>query len=251
MKTLISLTRRLNTMAQMLQKPHLFRLMREGGSPRQYLALDQPWLHALGIRTILDIGANRGDFTRTISALLPSARIIGFEPLPGMRQSLEALAAANPRFTPVFCGLGEANDELTFNELALDASSSFLKPNAVLTHAEAAVAAVRTTIPVPVRRLDDLAPDLQLEDPLLIKLDVQGFEDRVIRGGHATFHRACALLIETSIVPLYESAPDFDSVYAQLRALGFAYAGTLERLVTLPDGSIASEDTLFVRRPAE
>lgn len=248
MKKLISLARSLLTVLQMLQKPHLFQLLREGGSPRLYMTLDQPWLHTLGIRTVLDIGANRGDFARTIAALLPTARIIGFEPLPSLRAPLEALAAAMPRFQPYFCGLSNSNTELDFNELALNASSSFLKPNEVFTNAEAEVAAVRRTIQVPVRRLDDLADEIKLEDPIMIKLDVQGFEDRVIRGGDATFRRARVLLVETSIIPQYECAPDFNSLYEQLRALGFSYAGTLERLVTLPDGTIASEDTLFIRQ---
>ncbi len=245
MGKLVEWTRRLHTAARMLEQPQLFRLLRAGGSPRLFLDLDLKWVKELGIRTILDIGANRGGFSLTMRALFPVARIIAFEPLPELLPNLNAMAARDPLLSIAACGLGDQNSTLAFNRLANDAASSFLAPNNVLKASEPAITAT-TTLSVPVRRLDDVMAETRHDDRLFIKLYVQGFEDRVIAGGAATFRRAPLLLIETSTIPLYDGAPNFARISTQLAQLGFDYAGTLERLVTLPDGRIASEDTLFV-----
>ena len=247
MGKLVEWTRRLNTAARMLEQPRLFRLLRAGGSPRLFLDLDLPWIKALGIQTILDIGANRGGFALTMRALFPAARIIAFEPLPELLPNLHAMAAADPLLTIAACGLGESNGTLTFNRLANDAASSFLAPNAVLKSSEPAITA-SSQLSVPVRRLDDVMAETAHQQPVFVKLDVQGFEDRVIAGGEHTLRRAPIVLIETSTIPLYDGAPDFARIAEQLAALGFIYGGTLERLVTLPNGRIASEDTIFVKR---
>ena len=112
MPKLVELTRRLHTAARMLEHPPLFRLMRAGGSPRLFLDMNQPWVHALNIRTILDIGANRGQFALTMEALFPQARIIAFEPLPELFAALSRHAQTEPRFQAIRCGLGDSNGEL-------------------------------------------------------------------------------------------------------------------------------------------
>jgi len=98
------------------------------------------------------------------------------------------------------------------------------------------------------RRLDDVAPDLQIVDNLLIKVDVQGAEDKVIAGGEETFARAAVLILETSFVPLYEGQVLFDAVYDRLRQMGFAYMGT-EHIIRHPQtGRVLQCDSLFCRQ---
>ena len=47
-----------------------------------YQDLDRPWLVGLGVKTVLDIGANVGRFAITARKLFPDAHIYAFEPLP-------------------------------------------------------------------------------------------------------------------------------------------------------------------------
>jgi len=56
---------------------------------------------------------------------------------------------------------------------------------------------------IAVKRLDDMARDLDLTENILIKIDVQGFEDRVIAGGLKTIQMAKLLIVETSFESLY------------------------------------------------
>ena len=72
---------------------------------------------------------------------------------------------------------------------------------------------------IEVRRLSDVARELDLRDPLLLKLDVHGFEDKVISGGEDVVARAKIIIIEVSFLHLYEGAPLFKDIY---RILGGA-----------------------------
>ena len=94
-----------------------------------------------------------------------------------------------------------------------------------------------------IKRLDDL--DLNLEKEILIKVDVQGFEDKVIAGGENTFKKARVVLMETSFVELYKGQPTFDQIYEKLKSLGFAYKGSLQQKIS-KTGEIISEDSIFI-----
>ncbi len=96
------------------------------------------------------------------------------------------------------------------------------------------------------KRLDGLANNLNFQVPLCAKLDVQGFEDRVLRGGTNTLSEASVIMIESSFKPLYENQALFDDVYKMLTSWGFRYFGSLD---VQPDktGLPAWEDALFVK----
>jgi FkbM family methyltransferase len=55
-----------------------------------------------------------------------------------------------------------------------------------------------------VRRLSDVVRELNLRHPLLLKLDVQGFEEKVIAGGEDVVARTKIIIIEVSFQPLYD-----------------------------------------------
>jgi FkbM family methyltransferase len=245
--TLASLTRRGNTLFRILAEPGLYGHLRSGAIPMTYLELKQPWLLNLGLRTVLDIGANAGAFARTALALFTQARVHAFEPLLSMHVALDAIGAAHPRFSVHKVGLGESDGELTFYQTPQDVSSSFLEPTAVYDQLTG-TKTTTTALNVPVRRLDDIAQTANFETPMLIKLDVQGFEDRVIRGGARTFQRAHAVLMETSAIPQYADALSFRQMIDVMDDLGFDYAGVIERVVTSKSGRIVSEDMLFSNR---
>jgi hypothetical protein len=97
--------------------------------------------------------------------------------------------------------------------------------------------------------LDDLAPQLELRDPLFIKIDVQGYEDEVLAGGEQTIRRAAVVLVETSFETLYEDQPLFDEVYRTLTGWGFRYAGSLDQICSPQDRRPLQADSLFVRPP--
>ncbi len=82
---------------------------------------------------------------------------------------------------------------------------------------------------------------------LLVKIDVQGFEGEVIRGGEAVLGRAKIVIVETTFVELYVGQPLFGTIHEQLSRLGFAFQGNLSQLWNPEDGRILQADSLYAR----
>jgi FkbM family methyltransferase len=242
----VTLTRRLHTLAQLLQDPRLLRLRRQGGMVKVFAGLDRAWFHALDIATVLDIGADQGSFAITLGALLPRARILAFEPLPDRFERLRRNTAGLRDCVAVNTALGEQSGELAFRRLAFSPASSFLAPTRMF-RMEYPAASESTPVTVKVARLDDVAESLGVAEPILAKIDVQGYEDRVLRGGERTLRRARLLIVETSFIASYEAQPLFADVHRILAGWGFAYTGCLDQLALPSSGRIFQEDSLFIR----
>jgi FkbM family methyltransferase len=204
------------------------------------------WLRARQIATVLDIGANIGQFAREIRQVLSEARIISFEPLGDCYRQLTANFANDKNFTALNLALGNKKERAIINKSAYAPSSSLL-PMAATHQTLFPHTKEHQTESIEVRRLDDLAPTLKLEKEMLIKVDVQGYEDRVIAGGPQTFADARFVILEIAFAILYEGQPSFDDLYRNLRALNFSYRGSLGQKINPSSGEILSEDLLFAQ----
>jgi hypothetical protein len=100
---------------------------------------------------------------------------------------------------------------------------------------------------VQVRKLDEYSDQMELSSKTLLKIDVQGYEDRVLRGAEQVLQRVDYVLVEVSVAPLYEGQAQFDPIYSFLLQSGFSYAGNLEQMLSPLDGSILQLDALFAR----
>lgn len=227
-------------------RPDLYHVHRAGGIPKLYPRLSQPWLRALGLRTVLDIGANVGQFAATIHAALPEARIVSFEPLPDCYRQLQRTMAGAVGFSAVNLALGDITGSLSFQRSSFSDSSSFLPMAEAHRRLFPFTRATHET-QVRAARLDDIALSLHLEEPLLIKIDVQGYEERVLRGGERTVRCASVLIVETGFVELYEGQPLFDAIYGLLSGWGFRYHGSIEQLVSPDDGRVLQENSVFLQ----
>jgi FkbM family methyltransferase len=85
---------------------------------------------------------------------------------------------------------------------------------------------------VEMRRLDEVLGTRATPDEIIIKMDVQGVEDRVIAGGMKTFGRARAVLVEMSFAPLYQGQSLFEEVHEKLAACGLRFAGARNQIVS-------------------
>ncbi|HEV7456742.1 MAG TPA: FkbM family methyltransferase [Roseococcus sp.] len=143
-------------------------------------------LHRPG--TILDIGAHDGLLTAPL-AELPGAHVIAFEPLPSAMARLRERLGTHPRVTLRTEALGAAHGEatLTLPVVAGEAAEQW----ASLAKTYAGHAGVTTERhPVTVLPLDAL----ELTDVTAIKLDAEGYEEEVLRGGRETLRRCRPVL---------------------------------------------------------
>ena len=98
-----------------------------------------------------------------------------------------------------------------------------------------------------VKRLDDVFRELKIEKEILIKVDTQGYEDKVMAGGTNIFSVARVTIIEASFIRLYENQPLFDDIYKKMRLFGFVYHSALRQKINSKNGEIIFEDAIFTR----
>lgn len=230
----------------LVSNPRLIPLLRQGIHPEHYARLSAKWLQGLNPGTVIDVGANIGQFTGAAHALFPKADIYAFEPQHDCYETMVKRFANNPRIFPILSAVGDEDGETTFHQNAFSQSSSVLEMTDL--HRESfSWATERATVQVPIQRLDNIAAELTLESPMLIKIDVQGFEDRVLRGGERTIRAADVVLVETSFEPLYEGEANFATVYELMTGYGFRYAGNIDQIANPANDRPLYADALFLQ----
>lgn len=97
-------------------------------------------------------------------------------------------------------------------------------------------------------RLDTLAADyLQADSVSFVKIDTQGYEDKVLNGATNLLGRASGLQLELLFAPLYDEQQLFDVLVEQLRAAGFSIWAIWPGLCDPDTGRMLQVDAIFFR----
>ena len=244
---------KLSVLAEALQQPDsipsILSLNRRGvpGSMLRsmYLHLRQPWLLQHNIDTVIDAGASIGKFVTMIRVLLPKAMIYAFEPLPDCFTILQSRCQAMERCTAFNIALGDIDGELQFRKCSHADSSSFRPKTQFLKDSYADIDYSEEPIMVPVRTLDGIAEKLGINGNVLCKIDVEGFEDKVLTGGEHIVGNACVVIIEAPFRELYQGQMLFDDILQWMQRRGFSYYGNVLQQRSLVDGRIIGTDCIF------
>lgn len=172
------------------------------------------------LRTVFDVGANRGQFCLYSLARFPSATILAFEPIPDAVAHLEALYAHEDRVEVMPFALGNTEGDVDMHLSAREDSSSLLpvgKRQISLFPGTAEVGTVRAQV----KRLDSVLDTRTVEAPALLKIDVQGFELPVLRGAERSLRLFDQVLIEASFTELYDGQALFPEVTHFIEQHGF------------------------------
>ncbi|MDH6355287.1 FkbM family methyltransferase [Dysgonomonas sp. PH5-45] len=205
---------------------------------------EHKWLQREDFKSVVDVGANVGQFGRKMRRFFPHAHIYSFEPIPVVYKTLVENFAEDKNFTPFNVGLGEENGKMQFFLNEFSDSSSMLKmgdlhkENFPYTKNE-------KMIEVDVKRLDDCIDATKIQKPYLLKLDVQGFEKQVIDGGLEIVRNAEMIITEASYKELYEGQTLFDGMYETIKSFGFQYIGNLEQMDSAFNGEPLQGDAIF------
>lgn len=202
------------------------------------------YLQHRNITYVLDIGANTGQYAINISKILPQAKIISFEPILSCFKEL-VINTKNINSISKNYALGEFNETQNINISAYSPSSSLLNM-ATLHKTEFKGTDYVRTEQISIKRLDDVFSELEITGNFTIKIDVQGFEDKVIKGGLETILKADSILIETCFEELYEGQYLFDDLYSLLKNNGFIYKGNYNQFYNKDNGKILYADSFFI-----
>ncbi len=192
------------------------------------LTAAQTWPECLPYspKTIIDVGAHRGEVAKQFSTLYTPSFIALVEPLPQMVAVLQSLKLAeSQRLFP--CALGRQPGMARLNVLASLPSSSMLEVTPDSEKLFQRSMERREVLPVPIRTLDSIFDECGLDVLDLLKIDVQGYEMEVFAGGEKTLHNTRLIVTEVSFFQHYENQPLFGELYRFLHGAGFELRSTL------------------------
>lgn len=203
-------------------------------------------LDARGINTVLDVGANVGQYSALLRSSGYQGRIVSIEPLRDAFEELGRRAAKDVDWYCINAAVGAAPGTTTINVSANSYSSSLLKMTAA--HESAAPDSVMVgTEQVTVRTVRDLVREFHIEpERSLLKVDTQGFESEVLAGAGDLLARFAAVQLELSSVELYDGQQLFLPIASRLIQEGFQL-WSLDPGISDASGRLLQCDALFLR----
>ncbi|WP_227271805.1 FkbM family methyltransferase [Roseobacter weihaiensis] len=201
-------------------------------APEMNLALRKLAARGFAPRRIADVGSFHGDWSRMVKAIWPAAELEMIEANTDKRETLEPVAQELGAQVH-FALLGpQDGQEVVFH--VMESGSSVLEENSPLD---------RRTETRATRTLDTVLAGRQVD---LLKLDVQGFELEVLKGGAGTLKQSQALILEVSLLEINKGAPLFAEVVGFMHARGFEVCDILELHRRPLDKATNQVDILFV-----
>jgi FkbM family methyltransferase len=180
--------------------------------------------HQSDFGTIIDVGANQGQFALAAAHCFPRARIYSFEPVPSVVATIKRNTQKESRIEICPVALGRGDGDITFFENAYSHASSALAVSEKQKKMRPETGNVKE-IKVPLRSLDTWAFSAPLAGPVLLKLDVQGLERDVLTGGKRFLAQVDYLVFESSFTRLYVGEPLFDEMHNFVSESGFEIVG--------------------------
>lgn len=178
----------------------------------------------LDCRSVIDIGANRGQFALIARALFPDARIFSFEPLPQLAPIFKKVFAKDNNIHLYSTAIGTEQTRIPMHISARDDSSSLLP----IGEEQCRIFPGTEEIDVDDVAISPLHAQIdatQINRPALLKIDVQGYELKVLEGCAPLLSCFDTIYCECSFLPLYEGQALAHEVISWLQSRGFILQG--------------------------
>lgn len=200
------------------------------------------------INLIFDVGANEGQFGAELRELGYLGEIVSFEPLLDAYGKLCA-AAQNDKLWMIAprSAIGEQDGDIEINIAGNSASSSILQM--LDSHIDAAPTTANIGVEiVPIRKLDSISSEyLKKKSNLFVKIDTQGYEDKVLNGGVHTMSQAKVIQLELSLVELYSGQKLIVEMIEKIKSMGFELWGLEPAFIDSNTGRMLQVDAIFCK----
>lgn len=209
---------------------------------RNFLAINR-------IDTVLDIGANVGQFGSLLRASGYQKKILSFEPVTSAYEKLVETAKSDSLWTVApRCAVGGKTGINRINISMNTQSSSILPIMKAHTDSESRSSYVGTES-VNVITLDQCKL-FDRNERIYIKIDTQGFEQQVIDGASKLLKSAIGLQVELSLTALYQGQGNFISIIKQLADLDFEIWAFNQSFLDFSSGRQLQVDLTCFRKEA-
>ncbi|NNT71051.1 FkbM family methyltransferase [Flavobacterium sp. IMCC34852] len=176
---------------------------------------------------IIDVGANSGQFSKVASYHFPKAKMDVFEPLPNLFPRIKKMFDNNPNINTHNIALGNELGTIKFNQNEFGHISSILEISDENIHYPKGNGLDQ--IDVQIKTLDSFSFSQKANKGIaLLKLDVQGYELEVLKGGENTLQHIDYILLEANLEQLYVNQPSFTEVNSYLNSKGFELSDMLD-----------------------
>jgi len=205
-------------------------------------------LQTFEANTIIDIGANRGQFALLARSCFPDADILSFEPLGGACEVFREVFRFDSKTSLYQVAIGPERADCTFH-VSRRADSSSLLP---ITKTQSEVfpgTEERETTSVSVAPIFEMVQVDRLRGPIILKLDVQGYELQALKGCREVLPKVAVVIVECSFIELYEGQSLAGEVVAFLSQHGFDLH-CVYNLSHREDGFPVQCDIAFLKRPS-
>jgi FkbM family methyltransferase len=195
---------------------------------------------------VIDVGAHDGAFINKLSRFRKIRRGLLIEPIPSKALKLRQ-NFPGPVYTVLECVLADRSGTLALELNEALETSSVLSIRKDLNELSQVGVGKAQAIVCEAQTLDSAVELSGLDRINLLKIDVQGFEDRVLMGGQAALSKTDLIWTEVSLVRLYEHSCLFSDIHSLLRGQGFSLL-EIEPGFRGPDGELLQADALFKRK---
>lgn len=210
---------------------------------RDETARIQSLISRYGIASVIDVGANQGQYARRMRTLGYRGQILSFEPGAEAFALLRRNSSSDPSWVIYRTALGRTRGKATLHVSRNSVSSSLLAvaPDHVVAAPESIIDRIED---VEISLLDDVAKNAQA--PLWLKIDTQGYELEVLAGGSETIGRTDVLQLELSLRSLYVDQSDYRSLLDFVHVAGFTIVDVIPGFRSA-SGDLLQCDVLAVR----
>jgi FkbM family methyltransferase len=206
-------------------------------------------IDAYNISVVFDIGANRGQFVLELLQDNFNGKIISFEPTTDAHFKLEKLSRKYPNWiVHERVAIGERDGAVKINIAGNSAESSSILDMKSAHKESAPYSQYFSKEDVKLITLDSIFNNYVMNnDEVLIKIDVQGYEEQVLIGAINSIKKVRAVKIECSLVSLYEGDKTYEFYFDWLKKLGFVLFDLEAGHAHPITGRLLQFDAVFVR----
>jgi FkbM family methyltransferase len=204
----------------------------------------------LDIHLVIDAGANVGQYGADIRDDGYEGRILSFEPLNSAFQELQKRTALDRKWQCVQTALGDEQGKSEIYVSGNSPSSSLLPMQE--RHVRALpVSQIIGRESVRVSRLDAFRGDAIANERIWFKLDVQGYEHKVLAGAAGILPQVRAIEMEMCLVTLYEGQELIDDSLKRVASLGFCLSALEEVFFDERTLQVLAVNGIFLREGAK
>lgn len=200
------------------------------------------------IDTILDVGANIGQYALKMRDHGYQKKIISFEPLKSAFETLKAVSVKDKNWSINNFALGDSDSGSLINIAENSFSSSILNmlPEHLVSAPESKYIAQQE---IEIKQLDSIYDRLcSPGSNVMLKIDTQGYEKNVIDGARESLTKIKILQLEMSLIPLYEHELLYMDMILYLDQRGFQLYSLEPGHFDQKTGQLLQVDGVFVQK---